>query len=82
MIREYIQRAMETAHYELLPEEEQFYGEIPYCRGVYASAETLEACRSELEEILEEWILIRIHRNLEIPEIDGVSIQVRPEPIT
>jgi len=81
MIREYIQRAMETAHYELLSEDEQFYGEIPCCRGVYAAAGTLEACRTELEEVLEEWILVRIHRNLEIPEIDGVSIQVRPESV-
>ena len=81
MIREYIQRAMDSAHYELLPEDKTFYGEIPSCRGVYASGNTLETCRRELEEILEEWLLIRIHRNLEVPEIDGVGIKFSRESV-
>ncbi len=81
MIREYIQRGMETATYELLPDDEGFYGAIPSCRGVYASSETLEGCRKELEEVLEGWILVRIHRNLEIPEIDGLGIKVSSQSV-
>lgn len=71
MIRQYIDRAMEHAKYELLSDDGSFYGEITQCRGVYANAKTLEQCRNELEEILEEWILFRIHKNLSIPVIDA-----------
>ena len=77
MFMSYVKAAMRHAHYEVLPEEGQFYGEISECNGVYASAETLEACREELEEVLEEWILFRIHRHLPLPVIDGIELSVK-----
>lgn len=55
---------MELARYEILDDDHSFYGEIRECPGVYASAETLEKCRGELEEVLEEWILFRVYKNL------------------
>jgi predicted RNase H-like HicB family nuclease len=67
MLRKYIQAAMRQAKYEILSDERSFYGEIPGFDGVYANAGKLEACREELEEILEEWILLRISRNLRLP---------------
>jgi len=60
MIRTYIRKAMEHAHYEILPDDGTFYGEIPECAGVYSNAATLEKCRDELEDVLEEWILFRV----------------------
>jgi predicted RNase H-like HicB family nuclease len=51
---------MEHAHYEILPDDGTFYGEIPECAGVYSNAATLEKCRDELEDVLEEWILFRV----------------------
>lgn len=60
MIRTYIRTAMEHAHYEILPDDGTFYGEIPECAGVYANAATLEQCRDELLEILQEWLVIRV----------------------
>jgi predicted RNase H-like HicB family nuclease len=77
MLLTYIHNAMGHARYELLPDEGSFYGEIAICNGVYASAPTLEACRDELSEVLEEWILFRIHKNLPLPTIDGVTLQIR-----
>lgn len=76
MLLDYIRRAMRRAKYELLPEDGVFYGEIPECRGVYATGPTLEGCRDTLAEVLEDWILIRVHRHLPIPAIDGVEIRV------
>jgi predicted RNase H-like HicB family nuclease len=73
MLTKYIQKAMEHARYEILSDDGTFYGEIPECPGVYANADTLEKCRNELEEVLEEWILFRIYKNLSIPEIDGLE---------
>ena len=56
MLKTYIQTAMHAARYEILEDDGTFYGEIPECRGVFANAETLEGCREQLEEVLEDWI--------------------------
>jgi predicted RNase H-like HicB family nuclease len=77
MIRQYIDAAMRRAKYEILAEDSTYYGEISGLEGVYANAETLEACRDELEEVLEEWVLFRASRNLAVPVIDGRELQVR-----
>ncbi|MEW5804696.1 MAG: type II toxin-antitoxin system HicB family antitoxin [bacterium] len=79
MVMKYIQKAMEHANYEILPDDGTFYGEIPECPGVYANSETLEKCRNELEEVLEEWILFRVYKNLPIPAIEGIEIKIRKE---
>ncbi|MES0491515.1 MAG: type II toxin-antitoxin system HicB family antitoxin [Leptospirales bacterium] len=76
MLLKYIQSAMKKAHYEIL-EGEGFYGEIPEIEGVYAQAVTLEECRSELASILEEWIFLRLTRNLPIPTVDGIELKVK-----
>ena len=57
--------------------DKKFYGQIPNCKGVYATGKTLEECRDELEEILEEWLLFRISKNLEIPRMNGISLKVK-----
>jgi predicted RNase H-like HicB family nuclease len=66
MLTRYLQAAMQQARYEILPDDGTYYGEIPGFQGVYANASTLEKCRAELEEVLEEWILFRVseHGNL------------------
>ncbi len=82
MIRQYIDSAMDEAKYEILSDDESFYGEIPDCRGVYANAKSLEKCRKELEETLEEWILFRIHKNLSIPVINKIELKIRETVVT
>jgi len=67
MLTEYLRAAMKKARYEILPDDNTFYGEIPGFDGVYANADTLEGCRDELEEVLEEWIFFRMSRNLSLP---------------
>ena len=67
---------MRHARYEILTDDGTFYGEIPECNGVYANAATLEACRDELEEVLEEWVLFRVYKNLALPVIDGCDISI------
>ncbi|HBK65863.1 MAG TPA: hypothetical protein DD000_20845 [Cyanobacteria bacterium UBA11166] len=77
MIQQYIQKAMETAHYEVLEDDECFYGEITGATGVWATASTLESCHQELLEVLEEWILIGIAMNHNLPEFEGVILKVK-----
>jgi predicted RNase H-like HicB family nuclease len=58
MLTKYIQAALHKAKYKILSDDDTFYGEIPGFQGVWANADTLEACREELAEVLEEWILL------------------------
>jgi predicted RNase H-like HicB family nuclease len=77
MLMGYIRAAMRRARYEILPDDGTFYGEIPGFDGVYANADTLEACREELEEVLEEWILFRVSRNLPLPIADRIQLAIK-----
>jgi len=77
MLMDYIRASMHRAKYEILSDDGTFYGEIPGFDGVYSSASTLEACREELEEVLEEWILFRISRNLLLPVVDGIELTIK-----
>lgn len=56
MLTDYTQAALRQAHYEL--EDGTFYGEIPGFAGIVASGETLDACREQLEEVLEGWLIV------------------------
>lgn len=77
MLIEYIQEALRHAKYEILPDDGTYYGEIPDCNGVYANADNLEDCREELREVLEEWVLFRVHRNLPLPVIQGIELTIK-----
>ena len=68
---------MRRASYEILPDDNTFYGELSGFDGVYANSDNLETCRSELKEVLEEWILLSISRHLPLPIIDGMDLKVK-----
>jgi predicted RNase H-like HicB family nuclease len=77
MLTEYLEAAMRRANYEILPDDNTFYGEIPGFDGVYANSDNLETCRNELKEVLEEWLLLSISCHLPLPIIDGIDLKVK-----
>jgi predicted RNase H-like HicB family nuclease len=77
MLTDYLRAAMRHAKYELLSDDASFYGEIPGFEGVYANSNALESCREQLAEVLEEWMLFRISRNLALPIVDGLKIEIK-----
>jgi predicted RNase H-like HicB family nuclease len=77
MLLEYVQAALRHAKYEILSDDASYYGEIPECNGVYANAATLEECREQLREVLEEWVLFRVHRRLPLPILDGIELVIQ-----
>jgi len=77
MILEYIDAAMRLAKYELLPEDGLYYGEIPGFDGVYATAGQLEDCRDELKSVLEDWLVLSLSKNLPVPSVNGISLEVK-----
>ena len=75
MITEYIEAALAKATYEIIQDEEPYYGEIPGLQGVWASGKTLEGCRQNLKDVIEGWIVVRLRRGLSIPPINGHRIE-------
>lgn len=67
---------MARARYELLADSGEFYGEIPGLDGVYATGTTLEGCREQLAEVLEDWVALGISLHHRLPPIDGVELSV------
>jgi predicted RNase H-like HicB family nuclease len=74
MLTDYIKAAMTYAKYEILEDDGTFYGAIPDCPGVWASEETQDACRDELQSVLEDWILVRISDHLPLPIIAQIDL--------
>ncbi len=80
MLLQYIQTALECAHYEIIQDEEPFYGEVPPLAGVWATGKTLEACRRHLAEAVEDWVLFSVAKGLPIPALGQVAIHL-PEKV-
>lgn len=79
MILEYLNAAAKKINYEKL-ENNTWYAEIPECTGVWSNCNTIEECRKEILEVLEEWILLKIKDNDDdIPIIDGIEIKFKQD---
>ncbi len=74
MMTEYLDMAMQVATYEIL-EDGTVYGEIPGFRGVWAEGVTIPEVRTELREVLQEWIELRLIRELDIPKVGGIDVK-------
>ncbi|MBI4480351.1 MAG: type II toxin-antitoxin system HicB family antitoxin [Acidobacteria bacterium] len=61
MLVDFVQKKMEQAKYKLL-EDGTYFGEIPGLQGVWGNARKLEDCRRELQEVLEDWLLLKVSR--------------------
>ena len=68
MLTEYIHAALKKANYMLL-DDGSWYADIPDFQGVWANGETVEDCRSELKEVLEEWLMLKIRDDDPIPAV-------------
>ena len=73
MLTDYIGAALNQAHYEIL-DDGTFYGDIPGLHGVLANAGTLEACRAELQDVLEEWIILGLRLGHTLPGVGGIQL--------
>ena len=76
MLSRYIQEAMKRARYKALPDGTQF-GQIPGIAGVWANERTIERCRTVLQEVLEEWLVLKIRDHDAIPRLGRVGLPVK-----
>ncbi|MCA1666843.1 MAG: type II toxin-antitoxin system HicB family antitoxin [Thermomicrobia bacterium] len=76
MFSKYVETAMRHADYSIMEDGTHFFGEVPQLDGVWANAPTLKACRDELKDVIEGWLMLGIAMHHEIPPIDGIAIIV------
>ncbi|MCL5031342.1 MAG: type II toxin-antitoxin system HicB family antitoxin [Bacteroidetes bacterium] len=76
IIKNYLETAIKKAEYKKL-KDGTWFGEIPSLKGIWANGNSVEECRNELLEVLEEWLLLKIKDNDTIPIISGVNISFR-----
>jgi predicted RNase H-like HicB family nuclease len=76
MLTAYINEAMSRATYKIL-EDGTYFGEVPGLQGVWANATALEACRRELQEVLEGWLILKIRDNDDIPALGRTRIHLK-----
>jgi predicted RNase H-like HicB family nuclease len=69
MLLEYIQTALDSARYEMIQDEEPFYGQVPSLEGVWATGKTLKECCRNLAEAIEDWVLFSIAKGFSIPAL-------------
>ena len=72
----YIQEAMRRAQFKRL-EDGTCFGEIPGLAGVWANEPTLKQCRLVLQEVLEEWLVLKIRDRDLIPRMGRVGLNVQ-----
>ncbi len=76
MLIEYINEAVKIARYKKL-EDNSWFGDIAGLEGVWANSKTLEDCKKELVEVLEEWLILKIRDNDQIPVINGIDLSIK-----
>jgi predicted RNase H-like HicB family nuclease len=75
VLTRYLETAMATARLEKL-DDGSWYAEIPACPGVWATGADQGSCLAELREVLEEWVLLKLHDGDSVPRVDGVELKV------
>jgi predicted RNase H-like HicB family nuclease len=85
MLTQYIEAAMnqieieENEEWETYPDQ-RFIGTIPPCQGVIGIGATVEECEHNTQDVLEEWILVRVKSGHTLPMIAGIDVNPTLEP--
>ena len=66
MLTKFLEKKLKQASYKLL-KDGTYFGEIQGLKGVWANTKTLEACREELRDVLEEWVLLKVRDQEKVP---------------
>ena len=76
MLTRYIHEAMRRARLKTL-DNGTCFGEIPGLAGVWAYEPTTKACREVLQEVLEEWLVLKIRDNDPIPRLGRIGLSCK-----
>ena len=76
MITTYLDKALRRARYQQV-DGGTFCATVPGLQGVIATGSTLEICRDQLAEVIEERYLVRVARGLRVPPLGGTKVEVK-----
>jgi predicted RNase H-like HicB family nuclease len=76
MLTRYIGEAMKRARCRTLGNGTSF-GRIPGLPGVWANENTQGECRRVLQEVLEEWLILKIRDGDPIPRLGRATLPLR-----
>ncbi len=74
MITEFISAAIKLAKIEKIKDEFPYYAEIPGFQGVWAQGKTMFECKKNLQEVLEEWLILKIRKGTFIPTTEKYDL--------
>lgn len=69
MFSAFLAHHLHAASYKIL-DDGTYFGEIPGLDGVWANAATLEACRDELNDVLESWVVVKLRHGEAVPGLE------------
>jgi predicted RNase H-like HicB family nuclease len=78
ILSKYIESAMHSATYDKL-DDNSYCGKIESCKGVIAFEKTLRDCETELQSVLEDWILLGLKLKHNLPVINDIDLNIKPE---
>jgi predicted RNase H-like HicB family nuclease len=76
MLTRSVDKALRRTQYRPL-EDGSYCATVRGLKGVIATGTTLEACRDQLAEVVEEWVLVRVSQGLGVPALDGAVVRIR-----
>ena len=71
-LTDFIAKKLKVAKYKKLSDG-SYFGDISGLKGVWANARSLRNCKKELQEVLEDWLLLKIRDHDRIP---GLEIKI------
>ncbi|MDP3800125.1 MAG: type II toxin-antitoxin system HicB family antitoxin [bacterium] len=72
MLTEFILGKLKLAKYKKI-KDGTYFGEISGLKGVWANAKNLKDCKKELQEVLEDWLFLKVRNQEKVP---GFSFKV------
>lgn len=77
ILTDYVDRMMDHAVYDKL-EDGSFSAYIPKCKGVIAFGKTLRECDEELRSTLEDWVLVGLKLDHQLPVVNEINLNKPP----
>jgi predicted RNase H-like HicB family nuclease len=76
VLSHYVEKALELAEYER-DENGVIIAKVPGASGFFAQGDTFEEARENLRDVIEGNVLLALQLGMEIPVLEGVSIEER-----
>jgi predicted RNase H-like HicB family nuclease len=73
MLNEYMEQAMALTQIEKM-EDGRYFASIPHFKGLWADGDSPKACLTQLRSALDDWLVIALREDEELPELAGISL--------